>query len=606
MTLTTPAPMTAAKRGLSSVERRLAWFMLAVVGLGFVIRIVNIGNRALHHDESLDAWFSWRVLEGTYAGYDPVYHGPFRFFLTAGFYWLFGDSVATARLVSVLAGTVLIALPWLLRRELGIVGTGATAVALCISPSFLYYSRFAREDALTAALTLGIVVAIVAYYRHPRAWLPSLMAALLAVSFAVKESTYLFVFMFASFLLTAVAAQAWREARKADPDLADREVAWPIMSALLLLGTFIVAGNWFDSVFLLLAMYGLLLVIVAALFTRTATSRGVSLTEIPLIGRVVEVGVAPWLIGLFVFVISFEAYFTVWFTNWDDWTSGVTDALRHWSEQQDVNRGGQPWYYYLYLMPVYEWLFLGLALVGSLRVWRRRDFLGSFMVWLAFASIVIYSYAGERMPWLVLHMILPILLLAGMGSQVIWNRRHTLVGRVVAVVMGLALIATVVSSYHTNFTRDNDPREMLSQAGQATQDVPETFTRYEDLSQLSAAELGRPVRVAIDNTSTWPWPFYFRDASVLYFDASSGEVPDADMVIITSNNQSAVAARLTDYESKFIRHRWWWVPDYHAGWVSGWVEYMIDRTVWNPEGLGSVDAYVYVRSDLAALESATE
>ena len=604
MTASTTAPAPPTKSRLSDVERRLAWFMVAIVGVGFVVRMVDLGSRALHHDESLDAWFSWRFLEGTYEGYDPVYHGPFRFFVTAGLYWLFGDSVETARLISVLAGTALIALPWLLRRELGAVGTGATAVALAVSPSFLYYSRFAREDALTAALTLGIVVAMVAYVRKPRAWLPLVMAGLLAISFAVKESTYLLVFMLASFLLTALAAQAWREARSVDPELPNRDVSWPCLSALTMMGTFIVAGNFWDSVFVLLVLYGLLLVVVAGVFIRSALKRGVALTEIPLVGQVAAVGLAPWLVAALVFVVSFEAYFTVWFTNGEDWTAGVTDALRHWNEQQDVNRGGQPWYYYLYLMPVYEWLFLGLALVGSLRVWRRRDFLGSLTVWLAFSGLVIYSYAGERMPWLVLHMLLPVLLLAGMGTQVIWNRRRTLAGQAAALVVAVGLVFTLVSSYHTNFTRDNDPRELLSQAGQATQDVPDTFDRYERLSQLSQAELGQPVRVAIDNTSTWPWPFYFRDASVLYFDGSGGQVPDADIVIVTSNNQTAVAGQLADFDSEFIRHRWWWVPDYNAGWVSGWVDYMIDRTVWNPEGLGSVDEYVYVRPDLAVLEQA--
>lgn len=603
MTITTQAA-ASMKRGLSQAEKRLAWFMVAIVGLGFVIRMVDVGSRALHHDESLDAWFSWRYLEGTYEGYDPVYHGPFRFFLTAGFYWLFGDSVETARLISVLAGTALIALPWLLRRELGLVGTGATALALCVSPSFLYYSRFAREDALTAALTLAIIAAVVAYVRQPRAWLVPITAALLAMSFAVKESTYLFVFMVVSFLLTAVAAQAWREARTREPDLPGRDASWPIASALLLLGLFVVAGNFFDSVFLLLALYGLVLVVVAVVFVRAATSRGAQLTDVPLIGQVAAVGLAPWLIAILVFGITFEAYFTVWFSNLEDWTSGVSDALRHWADQQDVNRGGQPWYYYLYLMPVYEWLVLGLAFVGALKVWRRRDFLGSFMVWLAFASVVIYSYAGERMPWLVLHMLLPMMLLAGIGVQALWNRRATVGARAVGVAVAVGLVLSVVSSYHTNFTRENDPRELLSQAGQATQDVPDTFARYEDLSRLSGAELGRPVRVAIDNTSTWPWPFYFRDAEVLYFTGSGGQVPDADIVIVSSENQGVLAGGLTGYESEFIRHRWWWVPDYNGGWFSGWFDYMIDRSVWNTAGLGSVDEYVYVRADLAALEQA--
>ena len=83
------------------------------------------GARPLHHDESLDAWFSWRFLNGTYDGYDPVYHGPLRFYLTAGVFWAIGESEATARLLAAVTGAAVVALPWFWRRDLGRVGVVA-------------------------------------------------------------------------------------------------------------------------------------------------------------------------------------------------------------------------------------------------------------------------------------------------------------------------------------------------------------------------------------------------------------------------------------------------------------------------------------------------
>ena len=41
----------------------------------------QLGRRPLAHDESLDAWFSWQVRDLSVAEYDPVYHGPLRFYL---------------------------------------------------------------------------------------------------------------------------------------------------------------------------------------------------------------------------------------------------------------------------------------------------------------------------------------------------------------------------------------------------------------------------------------------------------------------------------------------------------------------------------------------
>ena len=72
-----------------SILRRLFFVILLA---GVVTRLIALGNYPFHHDESLDAWFSLRFLDGNYAGYNPIYHGPLRFYITAGFFWLFGES----------------------------------------------------------------------------------------------------------------------------------------------------------------------------------------------------------------------------------------------------------------------------------------------------------------------------------------------------------------------------------------------------------------------------------------------------------------------------------------------------------------------------------
>src|SRR5215475_6056597 len=64
-------------------------FLIAVV-----LRTYDLGIRPYHHDESIHAFFSWRILEnglGDYK-YDPVYHGPLLYYSSALMMWLFGDS----------------------------------------------------------------------------------------------------------------------------------------------------------------------------------------------------------------------------------------------------------------------------------------------------------------------------------------------------------------------------------------------------------------------------------------------------------------------------------------------------------------------------------
>ena len=98
-----PAPAAEPRRRRSRGEL-IAWGVLVAVALA--LRLLDLGDRPFHHDESQDAYFSWLFqTSGDYA-YDPLLHGPLRFYLTAAIYTLFGDSDFTARLAPALMGTL--------------------------------------------------------------------------------------------------------------------------------------------------------------------------------------------------------------------------------------------------------------------------------------------------------------------------------------------------------------------------------------------------------------------------------------------------------------------------------------------------------------------
>ncbi len=91
----------------------IAWGVL--VALALALRFYDLGARPFHHDESQDAYFSWVFqTDGDYK-YDPLLHGPLRFYLTAAMYTLFGASDFTARLAPALMGTSMVALMYPLR-----------------------------------------------------------------------------------------------------------------------------------------------------------------------------------------------------------------------------------------------------------------------------------------------------------------------------------------------------------------------------------------------------------------------------------------------------------------------------------------------------------
>ncbi len=141
------------------------------------------------------------------------------------------------------------------------------------------------------------------------------------------------------------------------------------------------------------------------------------------------------------FWIPYTVFYTTVFTNTDGFFTGVVGSLGYWLAQQAVQRGSQPWYYYLLIqIPIYEFLpFLGsiLALILALRrkpatitseggeelatakpiSTEEVNFPNTFplLIYWIVASITAFSIAGEKMPWLTYHLTWPMILFAGWG-----------------------------------------------------------------------------------------------------------------------------------------------------------------------------------------------
>ena len=166
-------------------------FYLGLVALTFALHYWDLGTRALHHDESLHATYSYYLYKGQGYKHDPLMHGPVLFHLTALMYMLFGATNATARFSAALAGTALVFTPYFLRRWIGRWGAIAASLLLLFSPSVLYYSRFIREDIFVALWSVGLFIGVWRYLQSRRSGWLYLVAASLALGFANKETTYM-------------------------------------------------------------------------------------------------------------------------------------------------------------------------------------------------------------------------------------------------------------------------------------------------------------------------------------------------------------------------------------------------------------------------------
>ncbi len=611
------------------------WELAAYAGLvifALATRLWDLGSRALHHDESLHAIYSWYLYVGRGYQHDPMMHGPFLFHANALVYLLLGASDYTARVLPALFGVWVVIAPYFLRREMGRVAALAAAALFAVSPSFLYFSRFIRNDIYMAGWAMMIVIGLFGYLRERKAPYLYLLSVGTAFSFATKETVYITGFAFALFLILEALVARIRHRTSA---------LWTILS--------------------------------------TPRPR-------------------DWAIVIVLFLAIEVVLYTTFFTNPKGLITGTWGALSYWLSQHGVQRGGQPWFYYLMLIPLYEYLAVIAALGGMVFVtikkqWLRLNLFTWFCIAWLLITTVVYSWAGEKMPWLDLHLAQPLILLAALTIAGLLKRANrdmfvrqpgllalAFAGLLAAVVIGgmvaapplagtelgmqtaqlqriamwllaatllIALLAigrrhgnrvalvpaglgglvallalTVGTAFGVTYARGDIPREMLVYV-QSSPDVPRVVQEIERLSQVTAT--GKDIKILLDGGYTetvdgrqvsyesvsWPFEWYLRDyRNKSYYSKTFSMPTDAAVIIAMVSNEGPILNQVSNYVPVRGRLNWWYPEDYKGLTLEKMWEALRDPSIrgklWryflyketlNP--LGSRDFDFFVRSDLA-------
>ncbi|MBX6771435.1 MAG: TIGR03663 family protein [Chloroflexi bacterium] len=387
-------------RPLSAViplDREVVAFLALTLFAG-LLRFWDLGSRMLHHDESLHAVYSYYLYIGKGYVHDPMMHGPFLFELNALVYFLLGVTDATARVAPAFFGTLLVGLPYFLRDRLGRTGAVIAAALIAVSPTILYYSRFIRHDIYQIFFMLVLVIATFRYLSKRTTGYLYLAVATTSLAFSNKEDTYFLMAILLSFLL----------ALSRDDLLAviiqGRASTRPATDLLVLIGT------------LILPLFAALPYFFLRGAAETTISIVFAVSFIVLFGAGLIVGMRwnrpIWIRSAIIFWGIFLVLYTTFFSNPYGFSSGVFGALRYWIDQQGVARGNQPWFYYLVLLPLYEFLAVGVGIGGAVYWLRHRTLFTDFLMYWCVASLVLWGWASEKMPWMVIEMALPFCLLA--------------------------------------------------------------------------------------------------------------------------------------------------------------------------------------------------
>ncbi len=488
---------------------------IALLILGIFSRFYDLETRVMSHDETSHVYFSWRLEQGMGYQHDPVTHGPIQFHLVALSYFLFGDNDFTARIPAALFSAATIAFMWFYRRYLGRIGALMGGVLFLISPYFLYYGRYVRNEAFVGLFGVMTLWAILRYLDTgiPRYLL--FLTIVTSLQFGVKETSFIYTaqaLLFLGFYLVfQVYQKSWGNSNYRNIFLITLIVAFILLGAggtglillkgniaptgletvtpatpgqaitpgaltasnvlpiiLIVLGLvaglislfFLIRGyTWeklrtersFDMIVVLFTMVMPMLAAFAVRllgynpidYQNSQTILFDAIFGIIFILAACGIGLLwnprVWLINAAAFYGIFIVFYTTFFTNGFGIVTGLFGSLGYWLEQQGVNRGSQPWYFYIGLqVPIYEYLPLIGAITGFFmgipRFWRskntssRTDSIevnssslsdessaGVFywlMVFWCVSSMVAYTYAGEKMPWLTVHITLPLILFA--------------------------------------------------------------------------------------------------------------------------------------------------------------------------------------------------
>lgn len=504
-------------------------FILILIA-AILIRFWQLDLKLLHHDEAIHSWFSYELLTKGAWMYDPSYHGPFLYYVTAGMFAAFGSSDLVARLLPCLFGTLLIPLVYCIYRLDYITKSQTLLVALfiAISPDMIYFSRFLRHDIFMLFFTFLMLAALLYYFERKQTRFAVIAAIAMAGALSCKEEMPVFILIFASFFAIAI----WR-------------------------GSFTLPATWKRD---------MVLGIIIVLAIMSVLYSGFGGHPDTLVGKNIGINAQEG--------IHFELKTTGWY-----------QAIDHWTEMHKKQRLGGPWYYYIPLYLLYELPIFFLAILGTVQflikgidfrlLWMRLkrtlhsllrfrgtqshveelaaisvrqlqteqpvhsksdEFFRLCIYWMIL-SMALYAYVGEKVPWLLIPQLLPMCFVA--VYQLNWQKTA------IALVGCLFLLAM---TWHVAFV-PADMNEPIVQV-QNSEDL-RTVMQLMDASD----------RVIISSKDYWPLPWYYRgdrwNKITFYGNQETEEklLESKPGVIILHDTESYPA--LDGYEKKTYKLSYW-------------------------------------------------
>ena len=726
---------------------RLGLAVALIVLFGVFVRVNYLERMAFHHDESIHAYYSYKVYMGDLKAfpYDPTYHGPFLYHFGALFFLLFGDSDFVARLPFVTLGVVMLYLVWRLRPWIGTAGALGALILTACSPTLTYFSRFARNDIYMGTFSVGILVFALEYLRSRKTSHLAWMTFFLALMYCCKENSYMTGFFLGSFVVLYGLYYLLSYPREARSHalveiFTQRRPFVKILTLYALFSCFafsyvfyvahhpefqqkirairqsgedlsieILRSSWSNFV---QAHSGLLpvwlivyILLAAALFLLYAWLGKPSSPEpnASLFDRIVAQNL-PVVFCVFIAVSLFALLFTYLGSNRQGLHAGVIDYLLYWIGQQGNPRIAGPPDYFLPRILIYEFLPLAASLLAVIvylfnalrfvnfiafliafysfsfvyvqilllhtpqrgttlllgmigfcialaivlgkkivalfsfipQEWNQAaeakeetralspDGFRMFLIYWSILSLMVYALLQEKVPWLLVHQVLPLCLLGGVFIGDVWNElKPGAIRPVYLFLVGFFVLYEARTNLILNFYQNDDPRETMVYT-QTSHMIETVLSDIKDAAERLGPDYLPPIPkkpiAMLAGEANWPYTWYLRHYMTTPNYSLDVSLPDASIPFVLCEPKYEDRLKLWtrgQYTKRRIKHQEWWPPpgqrelpfSYFKSrgrpQIEAWralLRYVLYREIWNLGDPyiqpGSKDLLVYAKTPL--------
>ncbi len=472
-----------------TVERTL----IILFAVALLLRFLFLDLKLMHHDETIHAWFSVNLLNnGIFSyNYDPTYHGPFLYYVTAGMFGLLGAGDLVGRIIPSLLGslTVLLVYPIYKLGYLNRWQTVVAAIFLTISPSFVYFSRFLRNDIFLIFFTMILLIGIL-YYLERKELKYILIASVAAgLAMSCKENMPIVLGIFGLYLFWLVYSgkvslpKNW---------IRDFILGVVIMCGIMALfyssfganpgmiieGPFNAIAHWssmhgqqrlggpFFFYIILLLLYELPILILGALGLLGFILHKEKKESIPSASSDSEQCI----------VDEYDLF------DEPQTAAEESSSSDKYDSSAEINCDGKHPSFIEKIQSILKTGSVGFAVPI---VDKNREFTRFCIFWMLF-SLVVYAYLGEKVPWLLLHQLLPMIFVAVYDLS-----------KLKAVIVCLGIVFLGIMMLHTSFNPADIPEPMMQV--QNSEELREVFMYMDNAS-----------KIGISNEVRWPFVWYYQ------------------------------------------------------------------------------------------------